>query len=73
MSYITDSYKAREWLNEQSYEWTPPEDESVTNHHLYSLPQRWKTKVQKNKERAFADWKIILHIQDSKRKDGYKR
>jgi hypothetical protein len=72
--FISDSAKARKWMDEERYEWSsqklPRGIAQVENvMMLKSATKRWRLSEQ----RPFDGWRVCIEVKDQKTREVYKR
>ncbi|XP_055329895.1 uncharacterized protein LOC129582408 [Paramacrobiotus metropolitanus] len=76
MQYIHDSLTAGHFLPEEMYEWGNVEKACINTaaqeDDLAMAAYRWRRRVQRTRQGAFADWKVVL-VADANRVKGYAR
>ncbi|XP_059166846.1 uncharacterized protein LOC131949099, partial [Physella acuta] len=60
--YIEDSYNLGSWQNEENYEHSIKDQNSL----LVSASKRWRWKISFYKEQPFSGWKVSLMVESSK-------
>lgn len=71
--YICDSFSIRRWLDEEHYEWTTAPTMKASNG-ILSAPKRWRLFVQKECKGPFADWTVLIMVENKYRRPFvYKR
>ena len=72
-SYIDESYKNNQWLDEEQFEWSSSDINNESSHkELFALPRRWREQLSLQKG-AFSNWNVVLSFKNMKRKEAFRR